>query len=62
MKKIYYSKDFCAESNDVALIVANNEKEATELLMPYATKKDQKFTVHRVSRADVGVTILKEGE
>lgn len=59
MKKVYYSKDFCAEAKDVAIIVANDEEEARTLLAPYITTK-AKPTLHRVSRADVGVTILKD--
>jgi hypothetical protein len=59
MKKVYYSKDFCAEAHDVALIVANDEQEARELLKPHITTKAEP-TLHRVSRAEVGVTILKD--
>lgn len=58
MKKVYYSNSVPA---GVVLVVANDEEEGTELVkaelarlgLPVTT-----FTLHRVSRAEVGVTVL----
>jgi hypothetical protein len=68
MKKVYYSKDFKGKwpVGTAALIVANDEEEARTLLKAKAQELglpgDDKFTVHRVSRAEVGVIILHDGD
>lgn len=67
MKKVYYSNDFKGRwpVGTAALVVANDEAEARTLLQAELDKKglpQSEFTLKRVSRAEVGVTILADGD
>lgn len=67
MKKVYYSKDFKGVNpvGVCAIVVANDEEEARTLLNAKLKEKglpESEFTLNRVSRAEIGATIINDGD